>query len=543
MSLEQDNWLCLKQLLNILSINENKLAKAINVDPSLVSRWVNGKRPISTKSDYIKVISDYLSKNVYDKVQISKIQSMCQHLEVETNRDYNDVKENIHNLLEASQRRIIANIKSERYKESNNAKLDVSQYPYCVNDIQKYSDEYAHEYSNNNICYGAQKFEIYYENISILNKLYNMFKGAEYTKPVSQNTIMITFLSNIDFTHDYDIFNSRLLKILPGIIANGWNISLILLFNNNKYKTKKIIQLIKEILPTSSVNIYYIKKYGMINNPVDTIIVPGIGAMTCFYNAENTRIENAFFFNDKAVMNILEKQFLNLYSQSIPLLNIYSGNNRTTFLQSLIDAEDNSGNCFVYNKGLSYLTMPKKLFEKYISLTRLPDNYRNSIMKYHTERLNMFYSNINSYKFYCIYSAKVIDCLIKSNTYKAEDIGFHYDINATDKDLIEHLEYIIQLIENHENFNVALVNKYSNIDSRITSFFLKQNTGIFMNVYNKTAKNFEKLVGMSILESTSAIAFEDSFMNTWEEISPIYKERPYVVRWFKTKIEELKKRL
>lgn len=96
MDLEQENWLCLKQLLNTLNINENKLAKAINVDPSLISRWVNGKRPISAKSDYIKVISNYLSKNVYDKSQIIKIQSMCQNLEVGTNRDYNDVKENIY---------------------------------------------------------------------------------------------------------------------------------------------------------------------------------------------------------------------------------------------------------------------------------------------------------------------------------------------------------------------------------------------------------------------------------------------------------------
>mgnify|MGYP001118849938 FL=1 len=63
----QNSWdfsMCISTLLNILDIRSNKLAKAINVDPSLISRWKTGKRKISHESNHLKAMADYFSSKI-----------------------------------------------------------------------------------------------------------------------------------------------------------------------------------------------------------------------------------------------------------------------------------------------------------------------------------------------------------------------------------------------------------------------------------------------------------------------------------------------
>ena len=67
---------CLKQLLSILGISMNQLSKAINVDSSLVNRWVNDKRIPLYNTSYIEHISEYLSKNVTNTFQIQHLNKL-----------------------------------------------------------------------------------------------------------------------------------------------------------------------------------------------------------------------------------------------------------------------------------------------------------------------------------------------------------------------------------------------------------------------------------------------------------------------------------
>ncbi len=535
---------CLKKLLHILNISENRLAKGINVDPSLISRWVNGKRPISTKSNYIEDISLYLSKSVNDKFQIRAIEDMCKLHEIETKVDINNIKECIYNLIATSQRRIIASPYSKKYVSSMDEKIDKC-YTYqksnheCV-DISELVHGNSLICSSVSPCCIAEKFEIYHGHKNILDKVFDMFKLATCNCPTSKRPIMMTFLSNIDITPEYDDFAEKLINILPKIIANGWRISIVLLLNNNGYRNKKIVQAIKNVLPSESIDAYYIKKYGIINNPTERVIVPGIGAISCFCNVENTKIESAFFFKDEEVINVLEEQFFHLYSQSIPLLDKYSGSSRLAFEQSMHEAEEHYGNHFLYKEGLSFLTIPQNLFEKYVSRCNLPSEIKNKLIKYHKIKLNAFYNQKHKYAFYNICSKKSLEELIKSNTYKSSASYFFYNIKATNQELVEHLENVIHLIENNGTFKIALSTNSNNFKPKATSWILKQSSGVFMDVCD--FKNENNRIILSISESTITTAFEDSFMEAWHEIPPVYREDNCVIKWFKEKIKEIKKR-
>ena len=73
----------LKKILVQLDISNITLAKAINVDPSLISRWLNGQRQIKLSSEAADNLTDFL----INKVQLmnhtewlkSQMEYECRH--------------------------------------------------------------------------------------------------------------------------------------------------------------------------------------------------------------------------------------------------------------------------------------------------------------------------------------------------------------------------------------------------------------------------------------------------------------------------------
>lgn len=60
---------CLRLLLLALDISNNRLAKGINVDASLVSRWLHEQRIPSYNSDHLENIAVFLSENILNSLQ------------------------------------------------------------------------------------------------------------------------------------------------------------------------------------------------------------------------------------------------------------------------------------------------------------------------------------------------------------------------------------------------------------------------------------------------------------------------------------------
>jgi hypothetical protein len=67
---------CLSLLLAILDISANRLSKTINVDSSLVNRWVNERRIPAYDSIYIEKISEYFAKNIHNSFQIQRLNEL-----------------------------------------------------------------------------------------------------------------------------------------------------------------------------------------------------------------------------------------------------------------------------------------------------------------------------------------------------------------------------------------------------------------------------------------------------------------------------------
>jgi len=66
----------LSLLMSVLSVSNGALAKALSVDPSLISRWRSGSRIPAKDSGYIEMIASYLvehAKMEHQKLAICEI--------------------------------------------------------------------------------------------------------------------------------------------------------------------------------------------------------------------------------------------------------------------------------------------------------------------------------------------------------------------------------------------------------------------------------------------------------------------------------------
>ena len=67
---------CLAAILNTLDLKCSKLAKEINVDPSLVYKWLRGERVPSYDTPYIELISNFISNKIINKYQRKAISDL-----------------------------------------------------------------------------------------------------------------------------------------------------------------------------------------------------------------------------------------------------------------------------------------------------------------------------------------------------------------------------------------------------------------------------------------------------------------------------------
>jgi len=81
----------LKKVLDHLDISNAALAKALSIDPSLVSRWLNGHRQIKLASDTLDKLTDYLMRRIQHSNRADWLKRQMEHDGIKNN--YNSINE------------------------------------------------------------------------------------------------------------------------------------------------------------------------------------------------------------------------------------------------------------------------------------------------------------------------------------------------------------------------------------------------------------------------------------------------------------------
>lgn len=536
---------CLDFLLSTLGISISSLAKAINVDSSLVSRWVNGKRVPVYNTVYIENMSEYLAKKTINSIQMKKINNFFIDL-FGDNKATITIAEKIRKILLESQGYSIENKKKSEKEEmiKSNRRKQTSK-----NNGNQYHENHINFYNKNskmNANFLSQAIDFTSEDKillgidNILSSVISLLELAENQKAGSNNKIYITYSNNLDIASQQNNLLVSFRNTLLTSIANGWSIVFLVGLDNNTGKTIRLINFIKPLLVTGKVSLYYIDRHDIFIENHDSVIVSEIGALLSFCINLNPKVDNAFCFRSKYAVEVLQNHFdLFISTYGRPIINYFSQENSIDYSFHLVKNENSIGNRFLYKYSFSVLTLPKGLYEKLLRKKGITESKIQVALDFYDKRLSAFIQNIQLYEYTDIYFIDFVSDLIRYRRLNLYDYTGIELIDLELEDIIEILNNIVYLLETYSNYKIAFIS--SDIDSTVEDgdlyCLVKERKAVFLEAFNPSKTH---RVQLEINEPTIVMAFEEYFRNLMRKVSPLNKDKKEVISWLNKQIYLIK---
>ncbi|OPJ58307.1 helix-turn-helix domain-containing protein [Clostridium oryzae] len=305
-----------------------------------------------------------------------------------------------------------------------------------------------------------------------------IFEAACKNQCVNKD-IFMTFQGEKDILDGYENTHGYFLNIISQLLNNNWRLTHLWRLKNNDTRIVRLVSNILSFINTNKAyNPVYFQKYGTIVPPMELIIVGDIAAMLYISDESSDCINSAFFYTDKDEITALREHVLLMFKQTVPLIRYDSFN------------ED-------YNNVL---------------------NTEGDILLYDSTA-SLFVECTNNIKDLMLYKIKEI--LVAENLSETEET-------------LMHLKNILTMVENHENYEVAILDKVP-VKQLVPEFMLIKGDS---HLYIRSCIN-----KLNIEEPTAVSGFKDYFYNLWDGILLENRDRNHVKCYLRNKIKYLEHKI
>lgn len=517
---------CLSEILTALDLKSSKLAREINIDASLIYKWLRCERIPSSDSPYIELIMSYLSRKAlgpHQKMNLTEV--LTRHEIFLSGTSDTEMLDKLKSLLLNAQNNSI----KQRHQMKNGCKPSAAKScaAGCDSDGK---DDFTGSYDNVQIIRG---------NHSVIAAFFNLTKQAPGAPPGQNNTILVTINNDLKILSDTNGICRRWIKKLYTLLSGGWKLILHIVLDGNVYRTIHIIENIQPLLTTGNLSVYYSLKQS-IDCCMDTelCIIPDIGALLCFSSHKRNQIDSAFLFRSKDSLELLTSRFFLNLNSAKPLLKSYPPQKTSEFQQAFAEYEETPGDKFVFKGGLSTVTLPLDLYEKYLGLAQIQDPYFSYRAFLHRRRVEAFEEHVRHYRIKDICFTESVMHLADRKKYSFDEEYLFEEYTPEKNDIIRHLEYLVGLLEKYDNYNIAFVDRSLFEHLNNINWMVKDSSCVLIEIYNEiyfTDHSCPK-INYSITEKSVVQAFHYHFNILWDEIPDENKNKRNTIAWLKSLI-------
>lgn len=466
----------LNQLMEQFHISNSKLAKEINIDPSLVSRWRNGDRIPTMRSSHIPSIASYfLSQNGY-----SYQQEYLRHILDEQKSELPNVSDQVALLSDwlirdtASSTVIRPYVSSEEYAE-----VLLQQIQGMVKDRPSQFTSQAIDFPTPSLSPQSRKdFHLFAGN-SARRKAVIYFLTCVLQNEEKTDLFLMSDEDMSWLTEDR-AFQVQWHMLLRGIIEAGHKITIIHTVHRD---TRDIIQAINLWMPLhllGSIKSYYNPRYQSQTVKTSWFIQRDkralISSSVTFEDIENL----TYLYELPEVAQSFQSQFTGRLTGCKPLFEIFKKTQQFELLDRMIQNVAIVSPTTSWHLHVNSIFLPDDVYTRY-SKTLPPSAQKNYLDKVRQLRTRML-NSLSIAPYTDIFPIQILKDAINRGAYVHFDPVFFLrdEVICTRSEIKSIIENMIFVIENNEKFQLYFGN-FQHSDNEITiNMNLKENTEAFL---------------------------------------------------------------
>lgn len=526
---------CVQELILIRGWSAAQLARAINIDASYVRRWIRGERTPALHTSYINDIAEALCDGLdRDYRKATKAALLALFDQSAPPDDDVPLPDRVrHHLQEAQIYTLSLDTTARKNRKPSKTQSVVSQLL-----------EITHHEPNDPLtsrttpASHTQEIDpippVLSNRETILSAAISLLKQAMQNQDqhIEQNReIFLTFQSERDYFDGYPELYHEWQQTIIQALRLGWSIRHLCKLNKN---VERSLQLVNQILTwtnySGSYHLYYFNKYRIDYPTQEIILIQGTGVIMGYATDQFKEIDAGLYLKDQNAVHIIEKYIEQMLHNTEPLIHILSQND---YFELNVSKDRKSGSHYLCMHDLSYLTVPPTIMEKYMSRSMPDERERRIHWNRIEDTVQSFHRDIQHYPMRHIYPMRAIEQLVAMGDYEVNPY-----FRPTREDIRNHLLYLIELLQIHEQFEIALIDDYKYDLIHRAQLDIKGNHTVAIGIMPRNDTNSQVEL-IAITEGTIVSAFQEYFEDIWERINPIYRDKQSVILWLRGKLELL----
>lgn len=546
---------CLSGILSAMNMKSSKLSREINIDSSLIYKWLRNERVPSNESPYIELILDSIMKRLDNLVQRNAVVELLARYGVPlSSLTEESLKDSLRLFLQSSQNYSL--IVQRKLKHSSKTSTIKTHTQTCISAIADTENEKLpalNKIEQRNaiqllgktkaqLTSGHDKVQIISGSSEILCAIINLLLTA-MKKHNSREPILLTCNSDLLLSPGAQELTCMLIQIMDELLHSGLEIILLVKVDDNGNRTVRIIENL-HLLSAGNLKVYYHKKSGESFFNKELCIVPKSGAICGFSTQSEGPPDSAFLFQSRQSIEIWSARYYQDLSAAIPLLKVYPPQDSYEFQKVFADIEEHPGNKYVFKEGLSTTTMPSALYEKYLKLTGITGQELSYRIHLHNRRLEAFHVQIRSYQYKDIYFIEAIEELIDKNKYSFDESYILRNIKPDNIDIICQLEYLVYLLQTYENYEIAFVSKNNYPHIANINWMVKHDGLVMIETFHQPIKKDPSYQekNFTISDKNIVKAFHNYFLVLWDELPEETKDKKRAIKMLRQLIKQCRKK-
>ena len=454
-------------IMSLLEISNIRLAKFLNVDASLISRYRNGSRTPVNDSQIASNLCTYFINRAEVQQQIESLRTLCG---ANNNMDLNNaINDYLYSCKKNSSYESVNTFlnKLDTISVSSDLKLPLFN-TIATPDIM--ADKSSYYLGSNGLRSAVKRFL------------------CHIVEQPSPHELLLYSDQNMEWLSGNQEFTQIWTYLMIMVLKKKIKIKIIHNFNRNP---EEMFEGITKWLPlylSGLITPYYNKNKDESQFSHTMFINKNVGAITASFVKEMDSSAVYHYITEKGLIENHVAQYSKLIRKATQFLTVYNRNNKMEYLDQLSKIIAENGEMSLLSQSPSIMTMPKELLQIILERNRIPTDKRMEIIAYHKILSEGFLNTLTTNKvFELIYMPSSED--IAAGKVEVGITSFFIDtpIYYTEEEFLLHKISIDKSLECHSDYYLIPLDRNPFHNVRILS---KKGTSIIINKIGSNAVAF-----------------------------------------------------